>query len=485
MRRRLLTSYLALTLVVLVVLEVPLALSYGARERQQVATGLERDAYVIANYSEETLEGDAHADIPRFVAAYARRTGAQAVVVDASGQVVADSRAPVAAASIARRPEMVAALKGHTVTGSRSGANFGDPVMVAAVPVSSAGRVLGAVRVTYSSDKVDDRIHRYWLLLLVIAVACLGAAALVGIFLSRWVTQPLAPMRRAAVRLGHGDLTARVGPAPGPPEVEEVAIAFDEMAARLEQLVDAQEAFVADASHQLRTPLTALRLRLENLETEIAGADAQDDLAGARRETQRLSRLIDGLLTLARADRGTGWSERQVLEVQALTDERLDTWRPIAEECDVELVGETSSLRVDVSPDRLAQVLDNLLANATDASPRGTQLHLFARPSVDGRGVEIHVVDQGPGLDPDQRRRAFDRFWRMPPTSNAGEDDRPSSTDRQVGHHSTDRQVGHQLGGSGLGLAIVARLVAADGGRVELREAPGGGVDAVVTYPSP
>ena len=151
--------------------------------------------------------------------------------------------------------------------------------------MSSAGRVLGAVRVTYRSEKVDERIHRYWLLLAVIGLACLGAAALVGIFLSRWVTQPLAPMRRAAVRLGHGDLSARVGPAPGPPEVQEVAVAFDEMAGRLERLVDAQEAFVADASHQLRTPLTGLRLRLENLETEITGADAQDDLAGARRET--------------------------------------------------------------------------------------------------------------------------------------------------------------------------------------------------------
>ncbi len=467
MRRRLLTSYLALTLVVLVVLEVPLALAYGARERQQVATGLERDAYVIANYSEETLEGDAHADIAGYVADYASRTGAQAVVVDAAGNVVADSRSSVAAASIARGPEMVAALAGRTVTGSRSGSSFGSPVMVAAVPVSSAGRVLGAVRVTYGSDKVNDRIHRYWLLLAAIGLACLVAAALVGIFLSRWVTQPLAPMRRAAVRLGHGDLSARVGPAPGPPEVQEVAFAFDEMAGRLEQLVDAQEAFVADASHQLRTPLTALRLRLENLETEIAGADAQDDLAGARRETQRLSRLIDGLLTLARADRGTDWSDRHVVAVQAATDDRIDTWRPIAEECEVDLVGEASDLQVEVSLDRLAQVLDNLLANATDASPRGSQLRLFARPSPDGRWVELHVVDQGPGLDPEQRRRAFDRFWRTSTASEVGDGDRPS------------------LGGSGLGLAIVARLVAADGGRVELREAPGGGVDAVVSYPSP
>ena len=150
------------------------------------------------------------------------------------------------------------------------------------------------------------------------------------------------------------------------------------------------------------------------------------------------------------------------------TDERIDTWRPIAEECDVELVGEPSDLRVEVSPDRLAQVLDNLLANATDASPPGSRLRLFARPSPDGRWVELHVVDQGPGLDPEQRRRAFDRFWR---TSTAPD--------------GAVTAIRPSLGGSGLGLAIVARLVAADGGRVELREAPGGGVDAVVSYPAP
>ena len=282
MRRRLLTSYLALTLVVLVVLEVPLALSYGARERQQVATGLERDAYVIANYSEETLEGDAHADIRRYVADYADRTGGPGG--GGGRRRASGGRFPGPGGGRVDRPtgpRWWPPWPGTRSTGSRSGSSFGDPVMVAAVPVSSAGRVLGAVRVTYGSDKVDDRIHRYWLLLAAIGLACLAAAALVGILLSRWVTQPLAPMRRAAVRLGHGRPERPRGPGARAARGAGGGVAFDEMAGRLEQLVDAQEAFVADASHQLRTPLTALRLRLENLETEIAGADAQDDLAGA------------------------------------------------------------------------------------------------------------------------------------------------------------------------------------------------------------
>jgi signal transduction histidine kinase len=463
-RRRLLTSYLALTLIILIILEVPLALSYGSRERDQVSTRLERDAYQIANYSEETLEGDAHARIQAYVAAYARRTGGQAVVVDAHGRVVGDSRAPVAGSSVARRPELVAALSGHTSTGSRAGSSLDDATMFAATPVFNGSQVVGAVRVTYGADKVNDRIHRYWLLLGLTGLACLAVAALIGVLLSRWVTQPLTPMREAAIRLGQGDLSARVGRAPGPPEVRDVAVAFDEMASRLEELVDAQEAFVADASHQLRTPLTALRLRLENLESEVPTGDALDDLAGARRETQRMSRLIDGLLTLARADRGSGWADRQTIGAGAATEQRLEIWRPIAEEFEVQLEAEPSDLQLRASPDRLAQVLDNLLANATDASPPGSRLQMTARSSPDGRWVEVHVIDQGPGLDADQRRRAFDRFWRGSATVTG--DDRTN------------------LGGSGLGLSIVRRLVSVDGGHVELREGMAGGIDAVVSYPA-
>ncbi len=118
MRRRLLASYLALTLVVLILLEVPLAVAYGDRVRQQVTTGLQRDAFMIANYSEETLEGDAHAPIQRYVDDYARRTDSDAVVVDVKGRLVAASTKLVGdPASISRRPDVQAALRGQTASG--------------------------------------------------------------------------------------------------------------------------------------------------------------------------------------------------------------------------------------------------------------------------------------------------------------------------------------------------------------------------------
>jgi signal transduction histidine kinase len=188
--------------------------------------------------------------------------------------------------------------------------------------------------------------------------------------------------------------------------------------------------------------LTALRLRLESL-------PSSRDRDAALHEADRLRDLVDGMLTLARADAGTEASAR--VDASALMHERVEAWLPLAEEHRVALVAELDGpLPVRAAPGRLAQVLDNLLANALEASPSGGTVTLSAR--AESPWVELHLSDEGPGLSPEQRERAFDRFWRA----------------------------GSGAGGSGIGLAIVRRLVAADEGEVELREAAGGGIDAVV-----
>jgi signal transduction histidine kinase len=219
------------------------------------------------------------------------------------------------------------------------------------------------------------------------------------------------------------------------------------MVVKLDALLRSQDEFVADASHQLRTPLTALRLRLENLARE--DVTRSEEVEPAIDEVERLSALVDGLLTLARADRAT--SEPIALDTAAAISERVEAWSALASEQGVRLSAEVEGRPFAlVTAGRIEQVLDNLLANALEVSPAGSSVDVAAARS--GGWIEIAVRDRGPGMTVEEIDRAFDRFWR----SGRGDD------------------------GFGLGLTIVARLVRADGGEVELRPRTDGGLEAIV-----
>jgi len=315
--------------------------------------------------------------------------------------------------------------------------------------VASGGVIHGAVRITYPTTEVDRRVTRNWLLLAAVAAIVLAAATLASVLIARSVGRPLRRLQRTALTLADGQLSARADVDAGPPEVRAVAATFNTMAGRLEQLVASQQAFVADASHQLRTPLTALRLRLENLEPAVTDAAAAD-LSAAIDETERLGRLVEGLLTLARTDGAQ--AETVAVDVAEALRTRYDVWRPLADDRDLTLRLDLAAVPpVAAAPGVIDQALDNLIANAIDAAPSGSAITLAAR-RADGM-VELHVIDQGPGMTETQRRRAFDRFWRAGATDHDG---------------------------FGLGLPIVQRLITASRGTVDLRAAPDGGLDAVI-----
>ena len=257
----------------------------------------------------------------------------------------------------------------------------------------------------------------------------LAGVTLVGLWLARGVARPLRRVEEAAAEIGAGHLEARA-PEEGPPEVRRLAHELNETAAKLQQLLESQQAFVADASHELRTPLTALRLRLENMDPAAAGP--------ALAEVERLGRLVEELLSLARADAAIGGSES--VDVDTVLADRLAGRVGVSQ-------GGERGLRVRTTADRLGQMVDNLVANALAVSEK-----VSVTASSDDGWVEVHVVDDGPGLSVDEREHAFDRFWR-------GRSSGP---------------------GSGLGLPIVRGLARADGGDAELRQASGGGIDAVV-----
>ena len=455
MTNRLLLGFLAVTVVVLAVLEIPLGITYARNERQDLTLKVERDAVTLATLAADVLEPDGETRLralERLADGYAAETGGRVVVVNARGRAVVDTSPEFGEGrDFSTRPEMALALGGEVATGVRDSETLGQTLLYVAVPAVSGGSVLGAVRITYPTSAVDERVRRYWLILLAIAGVVVAAAAVAGLLLARWITSPLRTVERVAAAVGRGELDARA-PAAGPPEVRDLARVFNETAAKLQTLLHSQEQFVADASHQLRTPLTALRLRLENLEADT-GPATRESLAGALAEVERLSALVEGLLALARSDASDARAEP--IDLAEIAATRADAWSALADERGVRL--ETASAGETVAraaPDRVEQVLDNLLSNALEVSPPGSTIRLAA--ARDGSRVELHVVDEGPGLSPEQRERAFVRFGRG----------------------------GSSVGGSGLGLAIVARLVAADGGDVELRAAVPRGIDAVVRLPA-
>ena len=456
MTRRLLISYLSLAVVVLAMLEVPLGFVNARGERAQLTAKVERDAVTIASLAESTIEGDAPtSNLPAIKALgrrYAADTGARVVITDRRGISVVDSSSSTPGRrNFSTRPEFRAALRGDVATGTRHSSTLGYDLLYVAVPIASGGTVHGAARITYPTSELDRRVRNYWLALAGIAVVVLAAAALIGLSFARWIRRPLAGLEVAAAEAGAGDLSARAPVPEAPPELRRLALEFNDMVARVDGLVSVQKEFVADASHELRTPLTALRLRLENLERHV-GDGGRASLEAAETEVARLSGLVDELLALARADAGTAPAEK--VDLVAVATARIDAWLPTAGEVRLQLQA-SGAARARVGPDRAAQVLDNLLSNALRHAP-GSSTITISVAQAPGELVELRVADEGPGMTAEQKARAFDRFWRA----------------------------GSGSGGSGLGLAISRRLVEVDGGTIELRDATGGGLEAVVRLPA-
>lgn len=449
MTKRFLLSYLGLALFLVVVLEIPLGVAYSRNQYRDLTTKLERDATTFATLASTVIEGRpgiSASTLAQSVRRYQRETGGRVTIVRRNGDAVVDSSSP--GRDFPLRPEIQAALRGEVATGTRYSQALETSLAYVARPVAMGGVVHGAVRILYPRDTIDDRVLRFWLLLAAIGAIVLAAAFVLGLSLVRSITKPLRELERAVAAAGGGDLTVRAPRDVGPGEIRALSDRFNAMVHRLESLIKSQEEFLADAAHQLRTPLTALRLRLENLERAVPARD-QASVEGAILELERLSRLVEGLLTLADADSSD--VSPIPIDLAEAVRERLEAWSALAEESDVALLSSLDGrLYANATPGRVEQVLDNLLANALEVAPPGSAITVTGVQV--GDRAELHVVDQGPGMSPEQRRRAFDRLWRA---------------------RSGDR-------GFGLGLAIAKRLVTADGGDVDLVSAPGGGIDAVV-----
>ncbi|MBX6388050.1 MAG: HAMP domain-containing histidine kinase [Frankia sp.] len=354
--------------------------------------------------------------------------------------------------------------------------------MIIVTPVRNAYGLVAILAVSRSDEHVQAEIRERWIRLgLGFGVSSLVALALSWL-LARWVGRPLRRLERAAAAFGSGDLGTRAERVGGPAEVRQLAASFDGMANRIEWLVGSQRAFLADVSHQLRTPLTAMRLRLELLAQDVSPTVA-GEVGGTLAEVHRLSRMVDGLLAMARAQ-GAPQPRRPVRLAQVAAD-RVAMWRPVADTAGVTLQHKVDpALTALLTPGHLEQVLDNLLANALAATPAGGHVRIEAtQPGLAGPAgppgedpmIQMTVTDTGPGMSAPARARAFQRFRASGGTAGADTAGTgPGGTGDGPGQHPRGERADQR--GNGLGLAIVHALVTADGGEVTLGVAPSGGL---------
>jgi two-component system OmpR family sensor kinase len=394
-------------------------------------------------------------------------TGSYAALLDARGLVRREAR--FAFGEARPRPRISSEL-------IRARGREGKPTLTTTSAVSGGidYRVLverfgeqGTVIVALPLTEVQATERR-----LVLVGGLVGGFVLIGIgaaayWLTRRELRPLERMAKRSRAIAAGDLSQRLRPDDARTEVGQLGAALNAMLGEIERAfaerLAAEERlrqFVADASHELRTPVTSIRGYAEMFRRGAGGRPA--DLARVMRrieqEGERMGELVEELLLLARLDQGLPL-EREPVDVSALVDAAVDAARAADPErpIDVESMGQ---LIVLGSESRLRQVVDNLLGNARVHTPAGTPI--VVRLAAEDRQVVLEVADDGPGVPAEEGDRIFERFYR------------------------TDRSRTRSQGGVGLGLAIVRSVVEAHGGAVGYRARPGGGsVFRIALPPAP
>jgi len=457
-RTSLVAAFGYVSLTIIVALTIPLAISLDRRARAEVEReNLIRAGTFAQDVGAENLAPDRSRTLRELVRQAAPQVDGRVIVLDASGRLIADSQGPANGEVYAtpERPEIVAALQDRPTSVVRFSQDLGVDIMATAVPIvdeSQTGTtaVVGAVRITRSMDQVDATVHRVTLGVVAIGVAGLVAGLILAVALSGSLARPLRRLADAAKRFGSGDLSVRAGDIRGPDEVQQLATSFDRMAEQVEGTVRTQREFVGNASHQLRTPLAGMKLRLESAIADTDDDEVRTELVAAESEVDRLSAIVDRLLaTAARSEVGSS----DVVNLRAIAEDAVGRWQAQARKVTTELTVEGPPAHALAHRGSVEQILDNLLDNALAYAPGPVRVTTTAR---DGHAI-LEVRDHGSGIVPDELDHVTERFY---------------------------RGSGARAGGSGLGLAIVQELAERDGGSIRISRAPEGGTIVEVSFPA-
>ncbi len=324
--------------------------------------------------------------------------------------------------------------------------------LAVASPVVRDGDVVAVVVTDSPTGQLRSRILHGWLFIAAGECAAMLLAVGAAFRLTGWVLKPVRILDAATHDIATGRLNSRVAAASGPPELRRLARSFNEMADNVEDVLEQQRAFVADASHQLRNPLAALLLRIELLALELP--EGNEEIASVRTEGKRLATVLDDLLDLALAEHAS--ADLRLTDIGQLTCERVAAWRPLAEEKGIRLTGSRlPAVTAWADPVALSSALDAVIDNALKFTHAGEEVTVEVAAAGDTSTVV--VADRGPGLTDEELDRVGDRFWRSNRHQN--------------------------VKGSGLGLSICRALLATGGGSLTYAHNEPSGLRVTVAVP--
>jgi signal transduction histidine kinase len=439
-------------LLAIIAFAVPLAFSLRDRQDEEVRLQSRGQADVVAATAADLLAPGSRKELRSLVSTAAESVRGRVVVVGRSGRLIADSSGnSELGSSYAARPEIAAALRGRRFQQTRHSQTLNEDLLATAAPILRGGRTIGAVRVTQSVAAVHRAVRRSVLGLALIAGVVLLLGLTAGWLIARQLARPLRRLEATAGQIAHGDLDRRA-PVEGTSEQRSLARSFNEMTDRLSRALRAQREFVADASHQLRTPLTGVRLRLEEADAAAGGDGAvRDELGAALRELDRMSQMVNELLLLSAA--GGRDAPAEQVDLGAAVQGASERWQATAAERGIELshAARDGAGPVTVARADLDRAIDSFVENALHYSPAGSTVRIEA-----ARG-RVDVLDGGPGLAPGEADAVFERFHR----GRAGRSG-PA--------------------GTGLGLPIARALMRRWGGRTSIENRPDGGARATIAF---